>query len=76
MQDKIVVTDVRYLNTRITKNNVAYPLVKDTFTMLCNSKCAVLSVFDLKDVFHLLRLSENSKKYCGILPYFGSAPYL
>ena len=26
--------------------------------------------------FTLLRLSENSKKYCGILPYFGSSSYL
>ena len=24
----------------------------------------------------MLRLSENSKKYCGILPYFGSPSYL
>ena len=36
----------------------------------------VLSVLDLKDVFHSLRLTENSKKYCGILPYFGSTSYL
>ena len=35
-----------------------------------------MSVLDLKDTFHLLRLIENSKKYCGILPYFGSASYL
>ena len=41
-----------------------------------NSKCEVLSVLDLKDAFHSLRLSEKSKKYCGILPYFGSASYL
>ena len=27
-QDKKVVTDFRHLNTRITKNNLAYPLVK------------------------------------------------
>ena len=27
---------------------------------------------DLKDAFHSLRLTENSKKFCGILPYFGS----
>ena len=33
-------------------------------------------MLDLKDAFHLLRLSEESKKYCGILPYFGSASYL
>ena len=35
-----------------------------------------MSVHDLKDAFHSLRLTENSKKYCGILPYFGSASYL
>ena len=75
-QDKRVVTDFRHLNTRIAKNNLAYPLVKDTFITLGNSKCEVLSVLDLKDAFHSLRLSENSKKYCGILPYFGSASYL
>ena len=30
-------------------------------------------VLDLKDAFHSLRLSENSRQYCGILPYFGSS---
>ena len=35
-----------------------------------------MSVLDLKDAFHSLRLTESSKKYCGILPYFGSASYL
>ena len=35
-----------------------------------------MSVSDLKDVFHSLWLSEKSQKYCGILPYFGSASYL
>ena len=75
-QDKRVVTDFRHLNTRIIKNNLAYPLIKDTFAMLGNSKCNDLLVLDLKDAFHSLRLSENSKKYCGILPYFGSASYL
>ena len=33
-QDKRVVTDFRHLNTRIARNNLAYPLVKDTFTAL------------------------------------------
>ena len=75
-QDKRVVTDFRHLNTRIAKNNLAYPLMKDTFTLLGSSKYKVLSVLDLKDAFHLLRLTESSKKYCGILPYFGSASYL
>ena len=75
-KDKRVVTDFRYLNMRIAKNNLAYPLVRDMFSMLGNSKCEVLSVLDLKDAFQSLRLSENSKRYCGILPYFGSPSYL
>ena len=74
--DKRVVTDFRHLNVRIANNNLAYPLVRDTFSVLGNSKCEVLSVLDLKDAFHSLRLSENSKKYCRILPYFGSSSYL
>ena len=75
-KNKRVVTDFRHLNVRIEKNNLDYPLVRDTFSVLGNSKCKVLSVLDLKDAFHLLRLSENSKKYCGILPYFSSPSYL
>ena len=75
-KDKRVVTDFRHLNVRIAKNNLAYPLVRDTFSVLGNSKCKVLSVLDLKDAFHSLRLSENSKRYCGMLPYFGSPSYL
>ena len=35
-----------------------------------------MSALDLKDAFHSLRLSEKLQKYCGILPYFGSASYL
>ena len=61
-KDKRVVTDFRHLNVRIAKNKLAYPLVRDTFSTLGSSKCEVLSVLDLKDAFHLLRLSENSKK--------------
>ena len=30
-KDKSVVTDFRHLNIRIAKNNLAYPLLKDTF---------------------------------------------
>ena len=75
-QDKRVVTEFRHLNTRIAKNNLAYPLIKDMFATLGSSKWDVLLVLDLKDAFHSLRLSENSKKCCGILPHFGSASYL
>ena len=33
----------------------------------------VLSIIDLKDGFHLLRLTGESKEYCGILPHLGGA---
>ena len=69
---KGVITDVRSLNVRIAKNNLAYPLLKDTFSVLGSSTIVVLSVLDLKDAFHSLRHLENSKRYSGILPYFGS----
>ena len=75
-KDKRVVTDFRHLNVRITQNNLAYPLFKDTLSVLGSSKCEVLSVLDLKDVFHSFRLSKHSKKFCAILPYFGSTSYL
>ena len=76
-KDKRAVTAFRYLNVRIAKkSNLAYPLIKDTFSVVGSSKCEVLSVLDLKDAFHSLRLSEKSKKYFGIFPYFGSTSYL
>ena len=74
--DKRVVTDFRHLNMRIAKNNLAYPLLRDTFALLGSLKCEVMLVLDLKDAFHSLQLSEKSQKYCGILLYFGSASYL
>ena len=58
--DKRVLTDFRHLNMRIARNNLAYPLLKDTF-LLGSSRCEVLSVLDLKDAFYSLRLSKNSK---------------
>ena len=36
-KDKRVVTDFRHLNERIAKNNLAYPLVRDTVSVLGNS---------------------------------------
>ena len=47
-QDKRVAMDFRHLNVRIVKNNLAYPLLKDTFLVLGSSRCKVLSVLDLK----------------------------
>ena len=54
--------DFRHLNMHIAKNNLAYPLLKDIFLMLGGSKCKVMSVLDLKDAFHSLRLMGKFKK--------------
>ena len=62
--------------TRIIEANLAFPLVRDTYSTYGISKCEVLSVINFKDVFDSLGLTEESKKYCGILPYFGSASSL
>ena len=59
-QDKRTVTDFRHLKMQVAKNSLAYPLLKDTFTLLGSSKCEVLLVLDLKDAYHSLRSSENS----------------
>ena len=75
-KDKRVVTDFRHLNVRIAQKNLAYPLLKDTFSVIRISKCEVLLILDSKDAFHSLRLFKHSKKYCGILPHFGSTSYL
>ena len=75
MQDKRVVTYFRHINVRIAKNNLAYPLLNNTFSVLGSSRYEILSVLDLKDAFHSQRLSENSKRFSGILPYFGSISY-
>ena len=64
--DKRVVSDFRHLNIRIVKNNLAYPLARDTFLVSRDSKCELLLISDLKDAFHLLWLSGDSKRYCGI----------
>ena len=44
-KEKRVVTDFRYLNMRLAKDNLAYPLLKDTISALGSSQCDVLSVF-------------------------------
>ena len=74
--DKRVITGFTHLNVRIAKNNLAYPLLKDTFSVFGSSRCEFPSVLDWKNTFYSLWLLENSKRYCGILPYFGSTSYL
>ena len=74
-KDKRPVVDFRLLNTRILRRNTSIPLMSDVLSILGNSECEVVSCVDIKDAYHSLRLTEKSKKYCGIPPYFGSPIY-
>ena len=42
MKDKRCVSGFRYMNMRIAKTNLAFPLVKDMFSLLGSSRCKVL----------------------------------
>ena len=71
-KDKCPVVDFCLLNTRILWRNTSIPLMTDVLNILGNSKCECLTCCDLKDAYHSIPLTERSKEYCGILPYFGS----
>ena len=73
--DKKPVVDFRLLNTRILRRNTSIPLMSDVLSILGNSECEVVSCVDIKDAYHSIKLTEKSKEYCSILPYFGSPIY-
>ena len=71
-----VVTDFRVLNERLVRVNHAFPIVRDCLEAIGASKCEVMSVLDLRDAYHTLPLAEESQKYCGLTPYYGSPTYV
>ena len=73
--DKQPVADFRLLNTRILRRNISIPLMSDVLSILGNSEYEVVSCVDIKNAYHSIPLTERSKEFCGILPYFGSPIY-
>ena len=65
-----IVTDFRHLNSRLITLQPSIPLLRDAIQILGASGCEILSLADLRDAYHTLRLSERSKKFCGITPYY------
>ena len=59
--DKTPVVDFRLLNTRILRRNTSIPLMKDVLSILGNFKCEVKLCVDIKDAYHSITLTENSK---------------
>ena len=70
-----VCSDLRIPNAKLVKINHAFLLVRDCIEQLGRKKCHYLSMIDLRDAFHTLRLALSSQKYCGITPYYGSPTY-
>ena len=71
-----VVTDFRVLNERLVRVNHEFPIIRDCLEAIGASKCEVMSVLDLRDTNHTLPLAEESQKYCGLTPYYGSPTYV
>ena len=71
-----IVTDFRHLNSRLVTLQPSIPLVRDAIQILGSSGSEVLSLADLRDAYHTLRISKRSQKFCGITPYYGSDSYL
>ena len=57
-----IVTDFRHLNSRLVTLQPSIPLVRDAIQILGNSGAEVLSLADLRDAYHTLRLSKKSQK--------------
>ena len=70
-----VCSNFHILNEKLVKINHAFPLVRDCIEQLGRKKCHYLSMIDLRDAFHTLRLVLSSQKYCGITLYYGSPTY-
>ena len=73
--EKRVVTDFRYLNSRIRRINHPFPLLAETIKCIGNANTQVLSVIDLKSAFHCIPLSKDAQKYTGIASYHGGKHY-
>ena len=69
-KDKRVVTDFRHLYVRMAKNNSAYPLVRDTFSVLGNSKCEVFISIRSKGYLSLAKILRKFEKILWYTPIF------
>ena len=55
---------------------LVFPLIRNSFAILGSSKCECSSVLNLKDVYHIIKLSESLKPYSGNLPHLSPTNYV
>jgi hypothetical protein len=70
-----LVTDFRLINTRVRPLNMPFPLIREAVQTIGESQPTILSVLDLKQAYHCLKLSPKCQNYCGITSYFGGKSY-
>ena len=73
---KSIIIDFMFLNSRLQRVNLTFALIRGTFAILASFTCEYLSVLELKDTYHRIKVLESSKPYCGILSYFDSSSYV
>lgn len=70
-----VVIDYRKLNEKLVKPIYAQNLIQDAINRIGQTGAKFVSLIDLKDAYHALRLDEHSTRYTGVIPYYGSCTY-
>ena len=67
--NKRVVLDLRSLNKRVRKLHTNYPMIETCLQQIGNEGSQYLSALDITDAFFGLKLSKESRMYCGISTY-------
>ena len=71
-----IVTDFRFLNSRLKVLQCSLPLVRDAIQQLGAAESEIASIIDLRDAYHTLRVALKSQPFLGITPYYGSPTYI
>ena len=79
LRTKKAVTDCWYLNGRIVKYNIVYPLLEDIFSLLGSSRCVhdVLSILGSKFLFipwDCLEIQKDSEVFYQIMVVLPTFP--
>ena len=67
--------DYRILNSRLEKAHFSQYLATDALERLGKSEAKCVSIVDLKEAYHTIRIDPQSQYLTGISPYTGSSQY-
>ena len=67
-------TDFWALSDKLVKINQEFQHARNCIQAVGQSHCEIMSVVDLRDAYHTLRLAPDSQKYCKIINKFYGSP--